>query len=173
MVVRTLTYHYHDAPRDVRKAGERWYARAKREARQLAKRYDVSVEQAAAVIAVLSQRQRWQRNLELAEQALAGERVTGIFAHQRVKLELLSMGEPPADVLRGPKITAFYHAIMGDMNSVVLDTWMLDTMNRPQGVTAKQYERLAEMLRAQAADAGVAPAVFQAVVWCQVRGGGE
>ena len=170
MVIRTLAYHYADASAATRKAGARWYREALGHAKRLAKRHNVTVTQAAGVIAVLSQRQRWQRNLELADLALAGEQLSGIFDHQRIKLKLMLEGMAPVEVLRGPKITAFYHAILGDTDAVVLDTWMLETMNRPQGVTPKQYNILADRLRASAAAVGMTPASYQAVVWVQVRG---
>ena len=171
MVIRTLAYYYDAAPAATRKAGARWYAEARSVARQYAKRYGVTLAQVVGVIAVLSQRQRWQMNLRLTRDCLRGERVPGVFAHMRAKAKRILAGDAPLDILRGPKIRAFYQAILGDADAVVLDTWMLVAMGRPQGVTVKQYERLADRLRAHAADAGVTPAAFQAVVWCQVRGG--
>lgn len=169
MVIRTLAYWYSEAPAATREAGARWYGEALRHAEELASRYSVTVEQAAGVIAVLSQRQRWEVNLRLAKQCLRGEQLVGVFDHMRTKAERIMAGEAPLTVLRGPKIRAFYRAVLGDGDAVVLDTWMLGIMGKERP-TIKQYERLADRLRAAAKDAGLAPAVFQAVVWCQVRG---
>jgi len=172
MVVKTLIHYYRDATPATRRAGERWYADAKRHAERLAKRYNVTVEQAAGIIAVLSQRQRWERNLLLARDCLAGERLVGIFGHQRDKAQRMRKGEHPLEVLRGPKIIAFYRAIMGDGEAIVLDTWMLHAMGYGR-VTVKQYDTLADRLRTQAADVGTTPSAFQAVCWVQVRGAAQ
>lgn len=168
MVVRTLSYYYADAPADVREAGARWYRQARQQARRYAKRWGVTLQQAVGVIAVLSQRQHWHRNLELARRCLAGEDYN-CLAQVKRKAEAIRAGADPLDVIKGPKITAFYHAILGDVDAVVLDTHMLKVMGRARP-TPKQYELFADRLRAAAREAGVTPAAFQAVVWVQVRG---
>ena len=170
MVIRTLRYHYDNAEPWTREAGADWYGNARLIAQQLAERYSVTLEQAAGVIAALSQRQRWKRNLELARQCLAGERLTGIFGHMHYKVEDILAGEHPLDVLRGPKIIAFYRAIMGDDWAVVLDTWMLDSMAPGHWTTEKQYYTLAQRLAEQAVEVGLLPAQFQAIIWIQLRG---
>jgi hypothetical protein len=81
-------------------------------------------------------------------------------------------GADPARVLRGPKITAFWSAILGDQDAVVLDSWMLRAMRAKARVTVPQYHYLARILAREARANGVAPSKFQAVVWCVIRSKG-
>lgn len=90
------------------------------------------------------------------------------------KAERIREGERPLQVLGGPKVRSFYRAIMGDENAVVLDTWMATALGWPTNSFSRiQYEKCSAVLRDAAERANVAPANFQAIVWTQVRGGGE
>jgi hypothetical protein len=77
-------------------------------------------------------------------------------------------GERPLDVLGGPKVTAFYRAIMGDAGAAVIDVWMWRAMGIP--VASIPYEDAAQALRCAAEEAGVSVSMFQALVWKQIRG---
>jgi hypothetical protein len=78
-------------------------------------------------------------------------------------------GEP----LQGRKVKAFYVALCGDMNAVVLDTWMLRLFkyyprhtHSPQG---GRYDRLAAAFRCVARHNGIEPAELQAMLWINYR----
>jgi hypothetical protein len=74
------------------------------------------------------------------------------------------------EVLGGPKTRAFYQALMGDDNAVVIDAWMLRAAGWSRdSCTANQYATFAMQLSFEAAALKVPPAVMQAVVWCEVR----
>ena len=91
----------------------------------------------------------------------------------RAKAAQIADGRPPDLVLRGPKIRAFYRALLGDDEAVVIDTWMLRALGHHEKPTPKQYKRLAQRVRREARRRGIPPAVWQAIVWCKARGSGE
>lgn len=150
--------------------GAVWYRESRREARRLSREHGVPLSRAAGVIAALSPRVRWSENVRLADDALAGRRVGALKTSVR-KAERIVNGARPLDVLKGPKTRAFYRAIMGSEDAAVVDVWMLRAAGWPtDAVTPKQYERVADALRAAAMDADVATATMQATVWTEVRG---
>ena len=160
--------HYHRATDRQRTNGATWYRDAGRCAETLAERYGRDVSTVAAIMAVLSQRVTWKYTLQCTVLALQGGTVQHL-GHVRDKVSRLLAGEDPETVVSGPKIRAFYRAIRGDTSAVVLDSWMLGLTDRPRP-TIRQYERLAEILHYEAWQAGVQPAIFQAIVWCTIRG---
>jgi hypothetical protein len=154
--------------------GERWYRESRRYARQLAREYGGGVGRAAGVIAALSPQVQWSRNKEMARDVMATGTAVGQTGNNLTKAWRIWNGERPLKVLGGPKVRAFYRAMMGDENAAVIDTWMLQAMGWPQrSLSARQYERCAAALAEAASYTHLTTAQFQAVVWTQVRGGGE
>jgi hypothetical protein len=141
--VRHITATYWAASAAARAYGELWY----KEAHALARELDpTNVERGAAVIAVLSPRVNWDLNVRLARLAYALHTSAGVVgqphpstpdemarqlrgtlrASGRKAARILN-GEDPYKVVGGPKVTAFWHAIV-DPNSpdVVIDRHALD-----------------------------------------------
>ena len=154
--------------------GLSWYPAAYDLVCRLSDLYSRSPRTVAGIVAALSQRARWEQNKIQAEICLQGDRPYGVSLAVRKALQIRS-GAHPFDVLgpRAPKVTAFYRALMGDMQAVVLDTWMLYAA-KLSGHTIRhmslyQYEQLAYVLQCESELATLEPAAFQAVVWCQVR----
>lgn len=160
-------------------AGLEWYDKAEREAIALAAGTDLTPNQTAGIIAALSPRIQWQANLDAAakmvEAAQKGKPepiVAGLKAN-RAKAWKIANGADPADVLGGPKVTAFYANISGDHEAVTVDVWTAraaegkDNPNAPKG---KRYERIADAYRRAAAARSVSPRTMQATVWSYVRG---
>ena len=172
---RAFVAHYRAANEARIFEGEQWYREARAEARRISRRREVTLGQAAGVIAALSPRMRWSSNVRLADALCAGFEVRGVFAANLAKAERILSGERPLDVLGGDKVRAFYRAIMaGGGKHVVLDVWMMRAAGWTKAtLTSREYASLVEALTAAAARVGEAPANFQAVVWAQVRGGGE
>lgn len=135
--------------------GREWYRRAHTLAEELARvewqRGGVQtdergdVERAAAVIAVLSPRQSWDRNVALARQAyrlatlaqhkgpytagLAIRETLPTLTRQREQVaRLLVDREDPDDVVSGPKVRAFWRTIADptDPRAVVVDRHAID-----------------------------------------------
>lgn len=162
--------HYHASPEHVRATGRDWYAVAQDTAREYAEAWDLPLPMVAGIIAALSQRQTWQVNLRMARLCIAGERPRGLSGPIDKALAIRA-GADPETVLTGNKIRAFYRAILGDADAVVLDVHMLRAAGHTGNkTTPKQYQTLANILTAEAHAAGETPAHFQAIVWCQIRG---
>jgi hypothetical protein len=70
-------------------------------------------------------------------------------------------------IIRGPKTSQFARALKGDLNAIVLDTWMAVAMEIDQPLfTRKWVERYAkEQVRFVADLLGVMPAEAQAMIW--------
>lgn len=150
-------------------AGWRWYSDARAIVKGLAEVYGRRDETVAGVIAALSQRQEWRRNVRQAEAALKAGRAVGGLGQARERANRILAGEHPWKVLRGPKIRAFYRAILGDDQAVVIDTWMCRALGHNEKPTIKQYRKLAARVRREARAREMPPAVYQATVWCAIR----
>jgi hypothetical protein len=119
---------YRDSTPAERRLGRQWYPNALDAARAID---PDAPERAAGVIAALSPRERWSVNVRNAAQLIgwidsdAGleERPRLTFETQQRKAERIGYYEDALDVLRGPKERAFYKAIVGDPDAVVVDTW--------------------------------------------------
>lgn len=136
--------------------GIEWYERALAEAVHLAKLingggpksvednewWDGEVEKAAAVLAVLSPRLSWPKNVELARLAYAGwsnvlagldsvERIVETWPGLKINAKKAFMildNITPDDVVSGPKVRAFWHTIVdpSDPRAVVVDRHAFD-----------------------------------------------
>lgn len=131
--------------------GREWYPQARELAEDLARlttsRYDEEweheVAKAAAVIAVLSPRLSWKKNVELAMRAYnahlaeangatlavthAIETWTGLKINARKAFRILD-GEDMDEVVKGPKVRQFWHTIVDptDPRAVVVDRHAFD-----------------------------------------------
>ena len=161
---------YKTAPDSLRADGASWYRETGAWCYRLGRRYHVPRKTVAAIVAVLSQRKRWRENRLETVRALRGHKpkALGTVAD---KVQRLLAGEDPRVIVRGQKIRAFWRAILGDRDAVVLDVWMLRAYGQgKKALTELQYRNLADRLRRDARRVGAAPVEFQAVVWCMIRG---
>lgn len=162
-----------------RAAGTAWYYRARDIVEGMSADYGVTVEVAAAVLAVLSPNVRWSTNVSAARAMLDawynGEpqpTVAGYPANRNKAWAILGTGDTSR--LSGPKVEAFAANLRGDLEYVTLDMWAyravgVDPERVPRGVrdnVVKGYCRAAAQI-------GVPVAVFQAIIWVHVRGGAE
>lgn len=155
-----------------------WYANARAAARRLAREHGTTVSVAAGVIAALSPRCPWGRNVIAADIILGAARrgddlpSVGLKANARKAFAIASGAGRPLDILRGPKVRSFYRNILGDVDAVTVDVWAA----RAAGVDSKarldgrRYDHIADAYRYAARIVGVAPAVLQAIVWVSIRG---
>jgi hypothetical protein len=136
--------------------GREWYAQANALADELVRDYgtgvgfthQAAVRTAAGVIAAISPRLSWSKNVELAhwlygqvnrakaepspawlvrEQGSVIDRFPGLKANGLKAIRIL-MGDDPSEVLGGPKVTAFYRGIVDpfDPLSVCVDRHAFD-----------------------------------------------
>jgi hypothetical protein len=170
--VERLVAHFEEADVETEQLGGRWYRESQRVARRLSRKHGTTIACAAGVIAALSPRIRWASNVALADAVLAGHEVTGVFGRNLEKARRIAAGERPLTVLGGDKVRAFYRAIMGDEDSVVIDVWMCRAVGvHKVALSSRGYEAIADAVREAAKLVGVTPAQLQAIVWVQVRGG--
>lgn len=182
--VRDVLAVYDAADDNARAAGALWYPSARRHALALAAHGDIPVGTAAAVIAHLSPRTSWTRNLRGAY-ALVSDRSLEtpagcMRANVRGALRALEAPDGPAAVrtLNGPKVQAFCRNILGDMRYVTVDTWavriavpdMDKALAESRLARVGGYDAIAHVYRLAAARRGVSPAVMQATTWVAHRG---
>ena len=160
------------------KADAMWYQDAYKIACSLAQKYNTQTERVAGIIAALSPLKRWDKNVELAEDLLAGRYVghTKNMVAKAYKVSKCDIADIPA-VLNGNKITDFYsniinptcdtrvtidrHAIMIAMGGVHISQSDLAKLSN----TDKRYSAIAEAYRRAAKKLGVRPLEVQAVTW--------
>lgn len=168
MVQSTLKYWRLATPKQ-RRDGTAWYRLAYLWCERAARRHRYPLRTVVAIVAVLSQRTTWNVTIRWTDNALRGDMPPHLTS-VRNKVQQLLDGERVERVIRGPKIIEFYRAIMGDMDAIVLDTWMLQTLgHHRQSATQLQNAQLTAMLERDAKRAGAPPAIYQAVIWCAVR----
>lgn len=171
--------HFHAAAPQTREAGRLWYTRSRRDVRAIASLLPPGVGQsaAAAILAALSPQTQWVQNWLWAERIAAaagrGDRRrprVGGFPNNRAKAWRIANGENPDHVLGGLKVRAFWRALYGDPDAVVLDLWMFRAFGLPDAPPASVYRTCAEGMRIAAAELGVAARDLQATIWLHVRG---
>lgn len=141
---RNITAAFRAATIEDRAAGREWYQRASYLALQLATEHGTTMRQAAGVIAALSPRLAWRKNVEYARlafrlyyvgtmrhplqsRAVWESQMPVLKANARKAWRILE-GEDPDAVLGGPKVRAFYFTIVSpdDPRAVVIDRHAFD-----------------------------------------------
>jgi hypothetical protein len=107
-------------------AGLRWYPDAQAIAKdlQVHSGETITIEQAAGIIAALSPRCQWVRNVQLAFEAV-DDGPCRTLGRSRDAAFAIVHGAQPQDVLKGPKVRAFVEAIAsgGQSGIAVVDVW--------------------------------------------------
>lgn len=119
-----ITATYRAATDAERVEGKSWYGTA----REVAVTLDpADPVRAAAVLAVLSPRLHWDRNVTAAVDAYAG-RVPKVLGVNARKAKAILEGADADDVVSGPKVRAFWHAIVNpsDPRAIVIDRHAFD-----------------------------------------------
>ena len=175
-----------------RQDGINWYPAANIIAVKLAARHSISTAQIIGVIAALSPRNRWERNVEDADRLIAAYVAGGLeqamltkvctFTSNKAKaVKILSLKEGYQDmtevleILSGPKLREFASCIAG-LPDCTIDghAFCIWAANRTglKDVPAigvklrreikKDYQRAADEL-------GLTPSACQAITWCAWR----
>jgi hypothetical protein len=177
--VDNIMDHWNRATPEVRAQGASWYPSADNLVNQLAGAYGLPAPTVAAVVAHLSPRTSWQRNIQGAREILAGGTAPYCLSKNRENAGRALAAPNPLDTFspRAPKARAFARNILGDESTVTVDVWAMriamgcrdfdDSALRRQGA----YEAVAHAYRLAAKRAGVTPAVMQATTWIVARNG--
>lgn len=170
-MVRKLVGHWDRASSVTRAAGINWYPDARAVVATLAARYHVTPRCAAGVVAALSPRIHWVRNIAVAELVLArAEQVPGCFRANLAKARRIASGSKPLRVLSGPKVRAFYRALVGDDSAAVIDVWTVRAAGWLTSLTERAYGMVARALALAAARVHTTTSALQAGAWVAVRG---
>lgn len=182
---------YHLANAADRADGGNWYNAAYRVCDDIASQYGVHVNTVAGVVAALSPRNRWGRNIADAENMVklytaGGEdaanscKVCTFASGKRKALQILAenITEPDAirAILNGPKLQEFFTCIVDDRPDVCIDghayaIWIGERITLAD--VPPIGKKLRETIKAayiEAADIlGVAPSTLQAITWVTWR----
>lgn len=175
MMTSPLLDLYAAADTDVRKRGRSWYPQTQKLLRELADKHERPLSQVVAVFAITSVAVQLQTNLRWTDEVLAGVRTGGRFPNVQGPLVAGALStRRPSRFVRGPKTSAFYRAIMGDKNAVVLDRWAARAAGFPVNdekheipVTVRREMAAAYTEAAKACRENVRD--FQAIVWIVKR----
>jgi hypothetical protein len=148
-------------------------------AADLARAAYTTPEHAAAVIAQLSPRTPWARNVAGAYGLLLSGTAPHCMANNVARAKVAAAAADPLATLKGPKVSAFAANILGDTDRVTVDVWALrvalggDSEIDPESAISKAgvYDAIAHCYRLAARRVGVDPAVMQAVTWIVARNG--
>lgn len=166
-------------------AGAEWYATAGATVRAISDATGYDVARIAAVVAQLSPRTTWQRNIDGAWHVATGAPGSphGCIGANVARARAALAAPDPLASVKGPKVSAFARALLGDSESVTVDVWAarialnpkwrrgdIDTAESALG-RAGVYEAVAYAYRVAGARQGVAPATVQAVTWIVARNG--
>lgn len=179
---------------DLASAGEQsegltWYQRANLAAVRLADQYEIAIDTAAGVIAALSPRNKWDRNLLDAENLIAAFKAGGEDAAADVKvctfgankkkaLEILiwaAQGDIVKEFLSGPKLVEFFSCIIGE-DDVCIDghaysIWFGDrvTLAKVPSIGKKLREEIKKDYLAVAKKNNLKGYEVQAITWVAHR----
>ncbi len=154
--------------------GLAWYFEANTIARELG---NGDVAFGAALLAVLSPLEKWERNVAVARHAVAYGYPYPTTGDKTGKVTRLLSGENPADVVSGPKVTAFYNNILDPSGDhVTIDRHAIDIAfgvvhtdkSRPAG-TKKLIAELSTAYRDAAKTLNIVPLELQAITWVAWR----
>ena len=176
MISNILDVYNQASPLDIA-TGLRWYGSAKRECTNLARRNGIKLDQAIGIVAALSPRVNWGRNVIAAQNLIRGINGEG-FGANKIKAHKILEGSTPSDILGGEKVRAFYSNISRPSTSqdVTIDRWAIrvtmgsehwsSKVNTP---TPKQYLRMGNEYREAAALVGLKPLELQAITWVTIK----
>ena len=171
--------------------GVSWYPAARGIARGLAERYGVSEAQAVGVIAALSPRNRWERNVLDAENLISAYvsggpaqamlvKVCTFTGNKRKAVAVLGLSvadafEAVLAILSGPKLKEFASCIAG-LPDVCIDGHAFCIWNGHRtgladvpSIGVKLRRQIKADYVAAAEIRGLTPAAMQAVTWCAWR----
>lgn len=96
--------------------------------------------------------------------------VPGCFRANLAKARAIAAGGKPLTVLSGPKVRAFYRALVGDDSAAVIDVWTVRAAGWLTSLTERAYALVSRALEIAARKLNTSVTRLQAVAWVAVRG---
>ena len=188
MSVQSITAVYNLASQADKNQGLNWYARALTFAVQLSDLYDIETTTIVGVIAALSPRNRWERNMQDAESMVKVAANGGTFQDlMQLKVCTFTTGKEKAAAilankvsdraellatLKGPKLCEFFNCILGDCDDVCIDghaysIWVGDriTMANVPSIGKKLRQTIKADYQKAAKNLGLKSHELQAITW--------
>ncbi|MFD6636751.1 hypothetical protein ACFWDN_13140 [Micromonospora chalcea] len=158
--------------------GALWYADAGVITEALSAQTGYPREAVAAVIAHLSPRTTWTRNVAGATALVYGQEAAGCMG-ANVSRAMRALASPdPLGTLNGPKVRRFALNILGDREAVTVDVWAIrvafgERFDDPEKILARVgvYEAVEHAYQVAARRVGCDPVTMQATTWIVARGG--
>lgn len=189
--VQNIKAVYQLATATERADGSAWYPIAHSVALDLADRYEITECQAIGVIAALSPRNRWERNVHDAEALIAAYVASGAeqamltkvctFSSNKAKaVKILNTNDPTADAVRailsGPKLQEFFTCILGSRQEICIDGHAFCIWNGGRtglkdvpAIGVKLRREIKADYLAAAAELDIDPSACQAITWVSWR----
>lgn len=155
---------------EAEKDGLQWYARAYDECAILAAALDIDVWKAIAIVAVLSPKCPWEKNIEYAFNLFKGGPCGALGPNKKKARKIMRLRTTRAlfNHLKGPKVQSFYWNILrrGYDTNVTVDVHMKNLFEPKRSQVGKAvYRRITEKVMLIARMTGYSPAQVQAVFW--------
>lgn len=176
LVRRIIATYGRATPTDVER-GLGWYSDAGEDAETLGRLAGRDAEMGAAVLAHLSPRTPWARNVAGAYALVADGRAPGCLRRNVARAREAIDADRPLDTLNGPKTASFARNILGDTEAVTIDVWAARVALGDAADDDKILDRVgvygavAHAYRLAARRLGVEPSTAQAVTWVVARNG--
>lgn len=161
-------------PEPIERFGLAWYHHAREALTRLADETGYTVSRVTGAAAALSPQVSWLDQLRFLPGFLrdpSGARHPG-FSGNLEKARAILDGGDPRTILGGPKVRAFYLALLGDLDAVVIDrhAWAVAAdVDADVTLTERRYRAAAEAFRWAARDLGLAPARLQSLLWVDFK----
>ena len=188
MTVQSITAVYNLSTLTDKNAGLNWYARALTFAVQLSDLYDIETTTIVGVIAALSPRNRWERNMQDAESMVKVYAAGGDYDDlMELKVCTFTAGKNKAAailankvsdraellaILNGPKLCEFFNCILGDIDDVCIDghaysIWVGDriTLANVPSIGKKLRQSIKADYQEAARNLGLKSHELQAITW--------
>ncbi|MFZ2738252.1 MAG: hypothetical protein WAY02_08475 [Burkholderiaceae bacterium] len=178
---------YDSSDAETRRAGAEWYAVAHDDCAALARDLGLPAISVIGAAAAISPGMRWSLTIAhvgMLHKAMRNRQRHVVPTYRALftaRARAILRGELPEDVLRGPKVIAFYRSIRarGDCSDVVVDghAWNIalgtigpirNNVTAPR-LTDRRYRTCAELYRQAGAARGVTAGAMQATTWIQHR----
>ena len=176
---------------DEQQEGVAWYPTANQIAIRLADRYEISEAQAIGVLAALSPRNKWTRNVHDADALIAAYKAAG--AEQATLTKVCTFGANKAKaiailglslaadidavlaILSGPKLREFASCIIGrddvciDGHAYCIWSGGRTSLKDVPAIGVKLRREIKADYQAAADELGLTPSACQAITWCAWR----
>jgi len=187
MANRYLIERYKTSTESEKREGLKWYADARNFCADVSTQCDVSHKIVAAVVSVLSPRNKWERNKLDAQNLIEVKKAGGnmedfsvctFTGNKKRAWDLMDLEKDPFDpdqYFKGLKTRCFWDNIVySESYRVTIDTWAARAAYNTRGnwsrsINKSEYCRLEKQYISSAKSVGVDPKAFQAIVWVNLR----